>query len=461
MRCATRSASLAAIGRIFTTRLPLGVRVRAIQQRLHVREPVRGLRIVPAHHRRTVIENDDALEVDVTERLHDLPHVVVAVVHERFDKMRQRGADVAEMDLPDLPRAEISNHLLGILSRQLLAALEPGPATQADADVRAVSDLHRPLVALEVAKDASGNAGKHGHRRVVRMDADVSSAPLRYRRNLLDEVRVVLPDLVLAKHPSVGKRARKHLAIPIAARVRAVLVELARRRTPNRRPTTGPDTVAHVRIRRIGDTRLAEIAHILFVFLNLLIAPGQVQRDLRHVVHARVADVVDRDSGIGVALLDLNEAFGRAEIGRGGHADVLGAELFEEQQLFVRRRRGRLDAEFDCRTSLWCRRPSALAGECGRPECAERDPAEIATIDTAISRGIWHDRAPSAHFNSSIEMFLNCTSAGGLVHTPPFFAPWCWRPTGPVAGKSGTSAALITVWPLRTTVRRLPRTVMS
>ena len=84
---------------------------------------------------------------------------------------------------------------------------------------------------------------------------------------------------------------------------------------------------------------LAEVAEVLLVLLDLLVAAGQVERDLRHVVDAGVADVPDRDAGVGVALLDLHEALGRAQFRRRADAHVLGAELLEEQQLLVGRRR--------------------------------------------------------------------------------------------------------------------------
>ena len=53
------------------------------------------------------------------------------------------------------------------------------------------------------------------------------------------------------------------------------------------------------------------------------------------------------------------------------------------------------------------------------------------------------------------------TSAGGEFHWPSFLEPWCWRAMRPRGGSSGSSAFSITRSPLRTTVRRLPLTVIS
>jgi hypothetical protein len=73
-----------------------------------------------------------------------------------------------------------------------------------------------------------------------------------------------------------------------------------------------------VRVGGVVNPGLAQVAQVLLVLLDLLIAPGQVQRHLRHVVDAGVADVPHGDAGVGVALLDLLEAFGGAQIRRRG-----------------------------------------------------------------------------------------------------------------------------------------------
>src|ERR1035437_4593246 len=52
-----------------------------------------------------MVENHDAIELDFHEGPHDLRHFVVAVVHQRLDKVGQRRADVAEVDLPEFFRA--------------------------------------------------------------------------------------------------------------------------------------------------------------------------------------------------------------------------------------------------------------------------------------------------------------------------------------------------------------------
>src|SRR5207237_10935264 len=115
------------------------------------------------------------------KRLHDLPHVVVAVVHERLDEMRQRRADVAKMDLPDLPGAKEADHLLRVFAGELLAAFEPRSAAEADSHVRTVRDLHRWLVAFEGAEDAARHTGQHRHRRIVRVNADPYARLFRHR----------------------------------------------------------------------------------------------------------------------------------------------------------------------------------------------------------------------------------------------------------------------------------------
>src|ERR1035438_8918335 len=51
--------------------LPIG----PLQQRPHIREPIRRLRVPPAHHPRRVIQYHDAVELHVGERSHDLVHI--------------------------------------------------------------------------------------------------------------------------------------------------------------------------------------------------------------------------------------------------------------------------------------------------------------------------------------------------------------------------------------------------
>ena len=113
-----------------------------------------------------------------------------------------------------------------------------------------------------------------------------------------------------------------------------------------------PDAVAHVRVGGVVDAGLAQVAQVLLVLLDLLVAPGQIERHLRHVVDAGVADVPHRDAGIRVALLDLQEAFGGAQVGRGGHAHVFSADLLEKKQLVVGGLGRSLRAQLDARGTL-------------------------------------------------------------------------------------------------------------
>jgi hypothetical protein len=81
------------------------------------------------------------------------------------------------------------------------------------------------------------------------------------------------------------------------------------------------------------DAGLPEIAEIVFVLLDLLIPPGQIERDLLHVMNAGISDVVDRDAGIGVPLLNFDKALCRAHVRRRAYAHVAHAELLQEEQL--------------------------------------------------------------------------------------------------------------------------------
>src|SRR5512135_706513 len=52
-----------------------------------------------------------------------------------------------------------------------------------------------------------------------------------------------------------------------------------------------PDSIPHVGIGRVMNSDLPEVAQVGLVLLDLLVAPGKVQRDLFHVMHVAVADV--------------------------------------------------------------------------------------------------------------------------------------------------------------------------
>ena len=123
----------------------------------------------------------------------------------------------------------------------------------------------------------------------------------------------------------------------------------ARSRARTGHPAARPDAVAHVRVGGVADAGLPEVAEVCSVLLDLLIAAREVQRDLGHVVHARVADVPHGDPGVRVALLDLHEALGGPEIRRRADAHIPGTELLEEKQLLVGRIRRGLHAELDTR----------------------------------------------------------------------------------------------------------------
>src|SRR5205807_5435019 len=188
------------------------------------------------------------------------------------------------------------------------AAFQPRAAAQAYAHVRAVGDLHSAAVAIEVGENTARHAGQDGDRRIVRMNADTHAGLFGHRRHLLNEKRVVLPDFLLGELAAMGKRSFEGHAVPDALLVGAVEVELAGGGAADSGAAAAPDAVAHVGVGGVVDAGLAEIAKVLLVLFDLLIAAGKVQGDLRHVVDAGIADVPDRDAGFGVALLDLHEA---------------------------------------------------------------------------------------------------------------------------------------------------------
>ena len=57
----------------------------------------RGTGVLAADHVGAVVENEDAVVIDFSQRFHQGIHIAVAIVDKRFDKV-QRLADVAKVD---------------------------------------------------------------------------------------------------------------------------------------------------------------------------------------------------------------------------------------------------------------------------------------------------------------------------------------------------------------------------
>src|ERR1700677_2394703 len=137
------------------------------------------------------------------------------------------------------------------------------------------------------------------------MNPDADTVLFSNRRYLFNEVGIVLPNLFLGKHPSMRKWLIKLLVAPNAHLVGTRHVEFPGCGATDSRSTAAPYAVAHMGVGGVVNAGLAQVANVLFVFLDLLVAAGKIECDLRHIVHAYVADVPDRDPGIRIALLDL------------------------------------------------------------------------------------------------------------------------------------------------------------
>ena len=89
------------------------------------------------------------------------------------------------------------------------------------------------------------------------MNPNADTQFLGHRRHLLDEVSVVLPNLVLRVLAAMRKRTLENLAVPVALRAGAVLVELASGGTAHIGAAAGPDTVAHMSVSGVSNSGFA------------------------------------------------------------------------------------------------------------------------------------------------------------------------------------------------------------
>src|SRR5437667_9052457 len=104
------------------------------------------------------------------------------------------------------------------------------------------------------------------------MDSDPNAQFFRKRHDLLDEIRVVLPQLFLREPAAMSERAGKDFAAPMALWV-FVHVEGARQCAVARRlALAAPDAIAHVRVSRVGIPGFGEVAQIALVLLDPFVA---------------------------------------------------------------------------------------------------------------------------------------------------------------------------------------------
>src|SRR5262249_34839190 len=134
---------------------PNSRRIHSRMQRFDVADAIGPAYPSPAYHLGNMVRNDRATEVNIAERLHDFVHVHVPIVHKGLDKIRERRADVAKVNLPELVQLrEVADGFEYIFPHSC-AAFQPGPGTQADPDVGAVGNLQGADISVEVAKDAA------------------------------------------------------------------------------------------------------------------------------------------------------------------------------------------------------------------------------------------------------------------------------------------------------------------
>src|SRR5207253_5710271 len=182
-----------------------------------------------------------------------------------------------------------------------------------------------------VAEDAARHATQLRHRRIIRVNTDPYTKLFGHGRHTLDKESVVIPQLFLGELAVVSQRRLEGLAIPRA--LGGLEAEGAGGRTAARRfPLRAPDAVSHVRVGRVKDPGPGQVAQVLLVFFDFLIATREVECDLGHVMDASVADVRDFKTGGQGALFVTGEGLVGTATGR--DADILDAQLSGEYEIF-------------------------------------------------------------------------------------------------------------------------------
>src|SRR6266404_3901786 len=107
----------------------------------------------------------------------------------------------------------MANRIDHMLARPL-TSLDPRSHAQADADVRTIGDLQSSHVAGEIPKNAPRYSSHVKTSGIVRMNPDTDARFLRYRYNLANEKRVVVPQLFFGVAAAMRQRWLPSLARP-------------------------------------------------------------------------------------------------------------------------------------------------------------------------------------------------------------------------------------------------------
>src|SRR5262249_54856182 len=144
-----------------------------------------------------------------------------------------------------------------------------------------------------------------------------------------------------------------------------------------------PDAVAHVSVSAVRNAGFAQVADVVQVLFDLLVAAREIEGDLRHVVKAAArprtaADVVDLEAAGFPFLPQRDEAFGGGVFRSGGEADPSDPQLLEIGHVVVGCRTG-AGADLDTRRNgpecggRWRRgREQGGAAECELRQIAAR-----------------------------------------------------------------------------------------
>ena len=250
-----------------------------------------------------MIGNDTAVELDFAQGAHDLVHILVAVVDQGFGpRLRHGVSHVAEMDFEELiVGGEMFDSIDHTVAHANFAPFQPAANAKADANVGAVGNFHCFLVTSKVAEHTAWNTAQRIDGRIVGVDADKDAGILGHRRNLADHVGVVVPQFFFTVGTPVGEFAGEGHVTPTPDGVFDVKHPRVHTAATGGAPGR-PDAVAHVGIGVVHDARRADVADKSLKFLDLGVATGEIERDLRHIMHTHVGDTVDLQAEVAKTL---------------------------------------------------------------------------------------------------------------------------------------------------------------
>ena len=168
------------------------------------------------------------------------------------------------------------------------------------------------------------------------MDANPNSGLLGNGRDFLDEGREILPQFLFTIFSPVRESPLERPTLPASNRGLGEIKPSGACATPSCLPLGAPYAVCHVGVCRVRNPRSPQIDDIAFVLRHFFVSTRKIQDNGILIVHIRIPESVDGESGSFKSLLRRAEILVVGVVTIGPEYDVIDPQLANESQVFVR-----------------------------------------------------------------------------------------------------------------------------